>query len=198
MALDLQLFTVLNNFAGTSGVFDAGIVFFAEYVAYITIAGFLLILFFAPYEMRAKVRMFSAVILSAIIARAGITELIRFLYHRPRPFVAYPVHNLITETSYSFPSGHATFFFAFAMVIYLYNKKWGIGFFAISTLMTISRVMAGVHYPSDIVGGALIGMGVGYVTYYVIEIYGENSKNGMLEKNKQGITEDKDTGKVAK
>ena len=54
-----------------------------------------------------------------------------------------------------------------ATAIYFYNKKWGIFFFLATILITVSRVIAGIHYPSDIVGGALIGIAVAYSTLYV-------------------------------
>lgn len=53
-----------------------------------------------------------------------------------------------------------------AMAIFLYNKKWGVWFFFGAILMNISRVMAGVHYPSDIVGGAIVGVVVSYLVFF--------------------------------
>ncbi|MBU6414904.1 phosphatase PAP2 family protein, partial [Patescibacteria group bacterium] len=47
--------------------------------------------------------------------------------------------------------------------ISLYNKKWGIWFFAAAILMDVSRIVAGVHFPSDILGGAMLGIAVGYL-----------------------------------
>src|SRR3989338_6972595 len=111
-------------------------------------------------------QIFLVTVISAFVARFGITEIIRFFYHRPRPFLALPVHQLLTENAWSFPSGHATFFFAIATAIYLYNKKWGTFFFIASILMTVSRVIAGIHYPSDIIGGAFIGIAVALATFY--------------------------------
>ena len=76
---------------------------------------------------------------------------------------------VLTDSAWSFPSGHATFFFAMATAIYLYNKKWGIWFFVGAILISIGRVIAGLHYPSDILGGAIIGAFVAYVTFYVAQ-----------------------------
>ena len=56
-----------------------------------------------------------------------------------------------------------------AATIYLYNKKWGIGFFIAALLMNISRIVAGVHYPSDILGGMIVGVIVAYVVFYLAE-----------------------------
>ena len=166
MSLDIQLFYLLNNLAGQSPLFDAVIVFFASYLAYILVALFLVLVFFSQYPKREKLQIFWVTVISTIIARFGVTELIRFFYHRPRPFIDLPVNQLITSNEWSFPSGHATFFFAMATAIYLYNKKWGIFFFLATILITVSRVIAGIHYPSDIVGGALIGVAVAYTIFY--------------------------------
>jgi undecaprenyl-diphosphatase len=53
-----------------------------------------------------------------------------------------------------------------ATAIYLCNKKWGIWFVIAAILMNISRIVAGVHYPSDILGGAVVGIMVGYLVVY--------------------------------
>ena len=97
---------------------------------------------------------------SVFISRFIITEIIRYFYFVPRPFVNNPiVHQLIFhETSGSFPSGHAAIFFVLATVIFFFHKKWSILFFVGAILMGIARVMAGIHWPIDILGGAIIGI----------------------------------------
>jgi undecaprenyl-diphosphatase len=166
--MDIQLFYFFNNLAGRWGVFDMVVVFFAHYVPYLLMVVFLGFLYFSKYSLQKKIHIFWVTMLSAAIARGFITELIRMFYHRPRPFVALPVHQLLVDSAWSFPSGHATFFFAMAAALYFHNKKWGAWFFVASVLISIARVIAGVHYPSDIVGGALIGVAVAYtVTHYL-------------------------------
>jgi undecaprenyl-diphosphatase len=173
MALDIQLFNFFNNFAGQSRIFDTLIVFLAEYFQYLLIIIFLMLLYFSGYARPEKVRVFWATTGSIIVSRLGVAELIRFFYHRPRPFLVLEAHKLIansdwfySDTEWSFPSGHSAFFFAMAMAIYLYNKKWGIWFFTAAILMNISRIVAGVHYPSDILGGAVVGIAVGCLVVY--------------------------------
>lgn len=166
MTLDTQIFYLLNNLAGQSPLFDGVVVFLATYLSYVLIVLFLALVFFWHYPQWEKWELFLVVGVSSLIARFGVTELIRFFYHRPRPFLTLPVHQLLTESSWSFPSGHATFFFALATAVYFYNKKWGIGFFIATIFITVSRVIAGIHYPSDIIGGAFIGILVAYATYY--------------------------------
>lgn len=169
MTLDVSLLYVLNNLTGKSWIFDALIVFLASYLQYLLIAAFLVLLYVAAYSRREKFYIFWTTIISIAVARGIITEIIRFFYHRPRPFLVYQLHPLIAEHKWSFPSGHAAFFFAMATAIYLYNKKWGMWFFIATLIMTISRVVAGVHYPSDILGGMIIGILIAYATFYIAE-----------------------------
>lgn len=176
MILDLKLFYFFNNLAGQSRIFDGLVVFLATYLQYFLVAAFLLLLFFSVYTKRDKLYIFWITIISIIVARFGVTELIRFFIHRPRPLLTLQAHQLLYESQWfysdkewSFPSGHSAFFFAMATAIYLYNKKWGIWFFVAAILMNISRIIAGVHYPSDILGGAIIGILTAYVVYYFTE-----------------------------
>jgi len=164
MTLDTNLFFLLNSLAGRSPVLDLLIVFCAQYLAYLLVAAFLIL----AYRTRNRV-LFWVPLISALIARLGITELIRFFYHRPRPFMVYPVQQLLSDSAWSFPSGHATFFFALSTGVYFYNKKWGIAFFLATILITVARVIAAVHYPSDILGGMLIGIATAYLVKYFVQ-----------------------------
>lgn len=169
MTLDIKLFYLFNDFVGQSRFFDLLVVFLAAYLQYFLILAFFLLLYFSGIAKQEKLRIFWAVFISVLVARIGLTELIRFFYHRPRPFVAYRVHQLLSENEWSFPSGHSAFFFAMATALYLYDKKWGLGFFIAAILMNISRIIAGVHYPSDIIGGAIVGITVAYIVFHFIE-----------------------------
>ena len=78
---------------------------------------------------------------------------------RPRPFIAQGVDILIKEPmGFSFPSGHTGSSFAAASVIYFYNKKRGLLALILATLIAFSRMYLFVHYPSDIVGGLILGI----------------------------------------
>ncbi len=90
-------------------------------------------------------------LLSVIVIR-------RFL-KRKRPFETYDIKPLILhEKGTSFPSKHGTSAFAIAFAImWLYPFWGGIGFI-LALLTGLSRIMVGVHYPSDILGGLLIAM----------------------------------------
>ncbi|MGB9763496.1 MAG: phosphatase PAP2 family protein [Minisyncoccia bacterium] len=163
--LDLKIFFWLNNLAGHSKILDDFFIACASSVLpYLFIIILLLLVYFSRYSKKEKITILGMAFLSAFISHFGVAEIIRFFYHHPRPFITYSVHQLIPESGWSFPSGHATFFFALAAAVYLYNKKWGWGLFLIALIITLSRIIVGVHYPSDILGGMVIGMIVAYLT----------------------------------
>ena len=166
MTIDLQLFHLINNLAGRSPLGDHAIVFFGSYLAYILIVLFIGLIAFARISTIHKLYILAEAAVAALVARFGVTELIRVFIHRPRPFlVEHPVHQLLSDPAWSFPSGHATFFFALATTVYLYNRRWGVFFYVATTLMTLGRVAAGVHYPTDILAGALIGLLAAQMAY---------------------------------
>ena len=183
-SLDFQLFQWLNSWAFWGPWIDALIVFRAVFLGWWMLAGLaafglftlppLATVFpsFRPFRRR-NWEMIGAALVAASIARFGITELIRFFYDRARPFeVLSGVHQLIfRDGGGSFPSGHAVFYFAIAAVVSRYYPKTSILFFLAALNLSLARVQAGVHWPSDIVGGAIVGLGVGFLTCWLAENY---------------------------
>jgi undecaprenyl-diphosphatase len=159
--MNQSLFFYLNNLAAKSAYFDKFVVFCAEYLAYFLLAVFFLLLFFSKKDRISKLKILIFSGFSLLLSRGIITEVIRYFYYYPRPFVNNAVHQLIfNETSGSFPSGHAAFFFALAtaMIFVTRWRTWGVIFFLGAILMGLARVIAGIHWPYDIFGGALIGI----------------------------------------
>ncbi len=155
MPLDDQIFFALNALAGRSHGMDSVIIFGADYLRYILLAAFLVWAWRAPSERKER---FFVPALAAAISRYVFAALIRLFYHHPRPFVVFRIRQLVPEHGWSFPSGHAAFFFALAASIWAYDRRWGTGFFVASAVMGCARIMAGVHYPSDVLAGAVLGV----------------------------------------
>lgn len=156
MNIDFFLFRAINHFVGNSPILDKLAIFFAQYLGYILI--FILSLFLIRNFKKCRLLIIQALI-AAILSRLVLVNIIRWLWPRPRPFIESQVNLLLShEPTSSFPSGHAALFFAIATVVYFYNKKAGILFFLASFLISISRVFAGIHWPTDIFVGALVGI----------------------------------------
>ncbi len=164
--MNTSLFYTLYNFAHQSVSFDTTIIFFAEYFPYVVIilaGAFLLfhhdILKFQN-PLRALARKWREIIIvffSGIVGW-GLASILKLVIHTPRPFVALSdVYALIPETGFAFPSGHATFFMALAVGIFMSHRKTGIFFIIAAILIGIARIMAGVHFPIDILGGFILG-----------------------------------------
>ena len=163
--MDLFLFRLLNDFAGHGAFWNGVIVFCASYLQYLLA----LVLVVAALWPLRRFRMFAAALSAAVIARYGVKSVLLLFIHRARPYVALDgVNNIIGpqtgEEYQSFPSGHVIFFFALAMAVYRYDRRLGRWFFAGATMMGIARVAGGIHWPGDILGGALLGMLIGWCT----------------------------------
>ena len=89
---------------------------------------------------------------------------VKDLFQRARPFEAHPqIHPLYVVHSSSFPAGHAATAFAGAMVLAYAVRRLAVPLFVIAAVIGFSRVYVGVHYPTDVLGGAAIGVVVGAV-----------------------------------
>ena len=86
---------------------------------------------------------------------------IKNLVARPRPYTVLEELSILIEQpgEFSFPSGHTSSSFAFAFAIFLLMpKKYGVPALILAALIAFSRLYVGVHYPTDILGGILVGM----------------------------------------
>ena len=162
MSLDLYVFNLINGLAGKWMVLDFLGIFFAKYFEYFLL--FVLVLFLIK-DYRKYWRMVAEALIAAVFVRFVLVEVIRKIRFRPRPFV-YDSFNLLIPydlSKTSFPSDHASFYFALSTIIYGYNKKAGMLFYFGSFFIAVSRVFAGVHWPSDILAGAILGIFVGII-----------------------------------
>ena len=157
--MNLQLFNFIHQFAGQNAIFDLIGRFFASDVAYI-LALIAVILFFKQSGWKNRFYFFALAALSTLLSRGIITETIRFFYNHPRPFDALGFSPLIPESGNSFPSGHMTFFFALFMVVFYTSKDKAIvwWFLGLTIAVGLARIYCGVHWPADILGGAIIGL----------------------------------------
>ncbi len=160
--MDLYFFKLINSLAGHLWPLDWFAVFFADYFGYFLIL-IVSILFLRERNWKKRIYFFSLAFLSLILSRGIIAEVLKFFINRKRPFSVLEIAPLLKYEAYdkfmSFPSGHAAFFFALALTVFYFNKLWGWRFLAMATVISLARIFVGVHWPSDILAGAIIGLG---------------------------------------
>jgi undecaprenyl-diphosphatase len=90
---------------------------------------------------------------------------------RTRPFVAYhQIHPLYVVHSSSFPAGHAATAFAGATLLSYIAPRAAPIFVLLAAAIGLSRVYVGVHYPTDVLGGAVIGIAVGIAAVFALRL----------------------------
>ncbi|MDQ3075813.1 MAG: phosphatase PAP2 family protein [bacterium] len=172
-----QIFYFFYNFAHKSAFVDQLIIFIAHTLPYIFIlvAGLFLLMHNEIFAKENPIKAFLQKWREITLAffTGGIAWCIgyglKFLIQAPRPYLALPnIYPLIEKTDFSFPSGHATAFMALAIAIYLSHKKVGRWFIFFALLIGLARIVAGVHFPIDILGGFILGAMVAYLINYFI------------------------------
>jgi len=112
-----------------------------------------------PYgDLKWKLACASALV-AAAVAMLG-NQVISRAWDRPRPYETHPASDhLLSAPSPdpSFPSDHAAAAFAIAFAVLAFSRRGGLVFLAAATLIGLSRIALGMHYPSDVVAGALVG-----------------------------------------
>lgn len=169
-SIDVSIFYFINGTLANP-LFDKLMPFITEvknwYLVYVLL-WFIILFKGGKYRIAMAVSM----ILLITITDQVSSSLLKNLIERVRPCNALPdVHLLAGCTgSFSFPSSHAVNNFAAAMFFgYFYRHlRWIL--FSVATIVALSRIFVGVHYPSDVIGGAMIGIILGYICIKICEM----------------------------
>jgi membrane-associated phospholipid phosphatase len=106
---------------------------------------------------------------ASLLISGGAGLVIKDVVKRERPYYAHPnlIFAKVKETDYSFPSGHASLAFATATSLSLAVPKWYViaPSFLYAGAVGYSRMYLGAHYPSDVLGGAVLGVASSYLTF---------------------------------
>ncbi|MBQ8740008.1 MAG: phosphatase PAP2 family protein [Clostridia bacterium] len=110
-----------------------------------------------------------ALLLGLIVGNLGLKN----LFARPRPYTVNPdiVPSMLIDTlkSYSFPSGHTRCCFESAMAMYLCDKRWGKAAFVLGGFIGFSRMYLYMHYPTDVIGGVILGLINGVIAFIIVD-----------------------------
>ncbi len=170
--MNTTIFYFLHNFSFQANWVDSLIIFFAEPFIYLFIIFIVIILlrqsrvFVGSFDSRLIYQRSKSVINIAIATISGyiLANLLKLLIQADRPFVLFQdIHTLIPESGYAFPSGHSATIASFAFAVFFKNKKLGYICLVAMLLIGLSRIVAGVHFPIDIIGGYALGFLVAYL-----------------------------------
>lgn len=158
--VDWSVLHALNNFMYQHDGVEDPLLFYVNASEALFIATLAIVFLAARGAAHAAWRRAAvAAVLSAGLGLA-VGKVISELVDRARPFVADPhgVHLFAAHAADpGFPSDHATAAFAIAVAILLRKRGWGIAALVFATVLSVGRVALGVHYPSDVLGGAALG-----------------------------------------
>lgn len=106
-----------------------------------------------------------------------LAHVLKEIFQTERPFVNLPdVLNLfVEETGYAFPSGHATFYAALATMMWFYHKRIALVLALVAFLVGTSRVVVGIHWPIDVLGGYILGILISICAYFLMQKYWSRS-----------------------
>ena len=108
-------------------------------------------------------------VLSVLVA-FGVASLGGFLYYDPRPFTITHTIPLIPHLpDDGFPSDHTLYAMAAAATLFCYRRKTGIVLGILAVLTGTARVLAGVHHPVDVIGGAMMAIMSVMVARFVLK-----------------------------
>lgn len=116
-----------------------------------------LILLIIPKTRKVGCACFLSLVLSLIFCNG----IIKHLVARPRPYTQIPGLQLLVPlaSDWSFPSGHSSSSFCVGTVcLARLPKKFGVPLIILAALIALSRLYVGIHYPTDVIGGVLLGI----------------------------------------
>lgn len=155
---DLWLLQHLNGLAGRSAALDTAARLVARFGSVAEVLLALLLPVVAGWRgVTALPRLGTALLLAT-----GLVRLLQHSLPRQRPFVAGSVQQLVARRpGPSFPSRHVASAFALAVPAWRAHRAVGSAMLVVGALLALSRVYSGLHYPTDVLAGAAVGIGCG-------------------------------------
>jgi undecaprenyl-diphosphatase len=158
----------LNQYVGDEGLFHFLVWFSAEMLIVVILAMGSICLIRDKRISRGLQHLF-VVFFGALLAWAA-SEVLNHVYPSLRPYMVLDTITPLFEVDGgrgAYPSGHTAFIFGFTTLLIFFRRKTGFVLSVFALLVGVSRVVAGVHWPIDIVGGVTLGVSMAFITYYI-------------------------------
>ena len=137
----------------------------ANYLIYFLELAFVLLIIFSEKSRRTELLKIAiiAFLIGEIFAKVG-----GMMFYNPRPFVAEHIKPLLAHSpNNGFPSSHTLFSMMIALTALIFNKRLGAALVVSAFMVGAARVLAKVHHPIDIIGGALIAAFAVYLAWLI-------------------------------
>ncbi|MCR8983055.1 undecaprenyl-diphosphatase [Brevibacillus laterosporus] len=164
--LNIDVFRSINDLGKQYAALNPGVVFIAEYMVYFLGLG--LVVYWFTRNHRNRMMVIQAVITFILAEILG--KLAGFFYSHYQPFAVLQDVNQLVEHAIdnSFPSDHSILFFSICASFWLMRKKEGWLWLVLAVFVGLSRVWVGVHYPVDVITGALLGFISALFVYWAV------------------------------
>lgn len=164
--VNIDVFRAINDLGKEFDFLNPIAIFIADYMVYVLLIGLIAYWFTRTNQNRMMViQSVLAFVLAEVLGKiAGIFN------HHFQPFVELPHVNKLIEHAVdnAFPSDHSILFFSICFSIWLVRKKEGWVWLTVACLVGVSRIWVGVHFPGDVLTGALIGICAALVIYWIV------------------------------
>lgn len=168
LSWDRSLFLFINHFAAC-GALDSFFVVITNGRFWI-IPGVIAALVYLRFEKKRALLVLLLAAVTVALSDPVCAKIIKPLFHRLRPcnpsdLVEGGRFLLGYKSSFSFPSSHAMNMFGQAMLFSFFYPRLAVWFFLFASVIGYSRIYTGVHYPLDVLGGAVFGMMCGVLVF---------------------------------